>query len=235
MSQFARLLLLVAIAGAMPGIAAAADDDKRRTLSVSGVGEVQATPDMARLSAGVVADGATAQAALAANSAAMAKVVQSVRGAGVAPRDVQTASVGVSPVYSRQTQPGDPQRITGYRASNVVAVRVRDLAKLGAMLDALVGAGANQLHGIQLTVAEPEKLLDEARKKAVAEARRKAELLAAAFGVRVGAVISIEEAEGATSMPRAMMGAAMREAASVPIEAGEIELRASVRVVFAIE
>jgi uncharacterized protein YggE len=91
------------------------------------------------------------------------------------------------------------------------------------------------VHGIQLTVAEPEKLVDEARKKAVADARRKADLFAAASGVRVGAVISIEEAEGVMPAPRAMMGAAMREAASVPIEAGEIELRASVRVVFAIE
>jgi uncharacterized protein YggE len=236
MRQLARLVFVLAVAAAAPGVAAAADDDaaKRRTIAVSGVGEVQTVPDMAVLSAGVVTDGSTARTALTANSTAMTKVVKSVRDAGVEARDVQTASVNVSPVYSRQTQPGDPPRVSGYRASNMVTVRLRELAKLGAMLDALVAAGANQMHGVRLTVAEPEKPLDEARKKAVADARRKAELFAAASGVRVGAILSVEEAEGAIPMQRAMAAARM-EAASVPVEPGEIEMRASVRVVFAIE
>ena len=232
MTQFARLLLLVAVAGAIPGFAAA-DDDKRRTISVSGVGEVQAVPDMAIVSAGVATDGSTARTALSANNAAIARVVQAVRDAGVDARDVQTARVNVSPVYSQPR--GEAPRISGHRASNTVTVRLRDLPKLGAMLDGLVAAGANQLHGVRFTFAEPDRLLDEARKKAVAEARRKAELFAAASGVRVGAVLSIEEGEGAVPMPRPIAMAARAEAVGVPIEAGEIELRASVRVVFAIE
>ena len=230
-----RFLSALAIFAALAGTAFSAEP-MERVIGVSGVGEVQAPPDMATLSVGVVTNADTAKAALAANGPAMDKVIKVVRDAGVEPRDVQTSGINISPIYSRQTQPDDPPRISGYAVSNTVSVRLRDMSKLSALLDALVTAGANRMTGPNFSLAEPERLRDEARRKAIADAKRKAELYAAAAGVKLGRVMSIEENE-AVVMPRfreSMMAAAPAQSRA-PVEAGELDIRATVRVVFALE
>jgi hypothetical protein len=232
MRHLAYVLALIATLGG-PALAA---EPKERIVGVSGTGEVQAQPDLATLGVGVVTNGDTAKAALAANGPAMEKVIGAVREAGVASRDLQTSGVAITPIYSRQTQPDDPPRISGYAVSKSVTVRLRDTSKLSTLLDALVSAGANRMYGPSFSIAEPEKLRDEARRKAVADARRKAELYAAAAGVKLGRVVSIEENE-AVVMPRfrEAMAAAPAARSNAPVETGELDIRATVRVIYALE
>jgi hypothetical protein len=224
------LASILALAG--PALAA---DPMPRVVTIWGSGEVQATPDMATVSAGVITNADTAKAALAANSPAMEKVLKVARDAGIEPRDVQTRGVRIAPIFSRQTQPDDPPRISGYSASNTVTVRLRDLSKLGALLDGLVTAGANQMSGPRFSMAEPDRLLDQARREAIADAKRKAELYTQTAGVKLGGVVAIEET-GPVGRPAAFANEGlMARAASVPVEVGELSISTSVRVVFALE
>jgi len=231
-----RLVLALILALVAAGPAMAADDSgARRIVAVWGTGEVEASPDMAEFTSGVVTEGPTAQAALAANSATMEKVVRAVKEFGIAARDVQTRGINVSPVYTRQTRPEDQPRINGYRASNTVSVKLRDLAKLGPLLDGLTSAGANTTNGVSLSVAAPDPLRDEARQKAMADARRKADLYAGAAGARLGAVTSISEENAVMPVRMQFERAAAPMQAAVPVEAGEVQIRATVRVVYALE
>jgi uncharacterized protein YggE len=230
------LVTALAIVFAFAAPAAAADADLQRNfVAVWGQGEVRAAPDTADVSAGVVTQEETAAKALAANSAAMDKVMKAIAAAGIPPADVQTQGVNVSPVYGRQPRTDGTPQIGGYRASNIVALKVRDLGRLGAILDTLVTAGANEMHGVRLTVGTPEKLLDAARTKAMADARRKALLYAEAAGAKLGRVTTISEESAVIPIPRVMRGRADMAQEAVPIAAGEVELKATVRVTFALE
>ena len=198
-----------------------------------GTGQVSAAPDKAEISAGVVTEAPHAADAVKANAAAMQKVFAALEAAGIERKHVQTSRFDVSPVYAD----GDPQRrappaITGYRVSNQVQVEVLGVDKVGAVLDALVGAGANELGGISFGIAEPAPLLDEARKKAIADAHRKAELYAREAGVALGRVLQIDEAGGG-GVPVPVAYARMESAAS-PIAAGQLDLSASITVRYAI-
>ena len=233
----------VALVFANPG--AGADEMKTRlsTISVNGNGKISAVPDLAEINVGVATQAPTAQQALAANSEAMTTLQALLKERGVAAKDVQTTQIQVNPQYSqpRPQRPGQPQaefvpRIVAYRVDNSVQVTSRQIAKLGALLDALVQAGANQIHGIQFRVGEPEKLLDEARKRAMADARRKAELLAGEAGVVLGSPVSIQE-EGAAPMPPPMpyaprMMGMMAAESAVPVAAGEQEMNVTVQVIY---
>ncbi|MEO6811188.1 MAG: SIMPL domain-containing protein [Isosphaeraceae bacterium] len=212
------------------------------TISVVGHGKLSAAPDVAEISVGVVTQGETAGEALAANNEAMGALQAVVKERGVAAKDVQTTNLNVSPQYSQPPQPlpGQPQRnhvptIVGYQVSNTVQITARNLGKLGALLDAVVKAGANQMHGISFRIDETEKLLDQARVKAMADAKRKAELLAGEAGVVVGKPLSIQEG-GASPPPRPvrpmMMMRAMAADSAVPVAAGEQELSVTVQVVY---
>ncbi len=228
--SLAALVLLLA----MP-VAVAAAEEKRmeRTVTVSASGEVSAEPDMARLSSGVVSEGTTAREALNQNSATMKKLIAGLKTAGVDPKDIQTSSFHVEPRY---TNPRDGQVavINGYRVVNQVEVRARDLSKLGELLDSLVSLGANQMGSLNFEVSQAEKLKDEARKSAIANARRRAELYAAAAGASIGEVIAIsEETSHPEPRPYAMGRKAMAE--SVPIEAGSQMLEARVTVTWALK
>lgn len=232
-----RSLVLGALAvmtlGAAPVEAA---EEAPRRLVVTGNGEASGRPDLARISTGVVVQADTASAALAENTRAMSAVLDQLAASGVAEADVQTSQFAVTPLYERveRAQQSQPPRIVGYQVSNQVTVQVRDLDRLGATLDALVGAGANQLNGLSFEIADPKPLLEQARDAAVADARAKAERYATAAGVTLGRVLSIEE--GGVHVPRPMMRAAEAMAASaVPIAPGESEISASVTMVFAIE
>jgi len=199
-----------------------------RLITVSATGYAYAEPDRARLETGVEAEADTAEKALAANTELMAKVIAGLKEAGVDAKDIQTSNISVAPRY---TSPKDntPAVIDGYRVSNVVSILARDLKGLGALLDKLVSLGVNQVHGLTFEVSKAETLKDEARKEAVANARRRAELLAAAAGAEVGEVVQIAEDVGFGGGPRPM---AMRaaKADSVPVEAGTETLEARVTV-----
>ena len=133
---------------------------------------------------------------------------------------------------ARRTAPG-PSAIVGYRASNRVTIRVRDVSKVASVIDTLVGAGANEIGGINFMVSQASKLLDEAREKAVADARRKAEIYAKAAGVTLGAPLSISEEGNAPPMPYRRMAAGM--AAAAPVAQGEETLSVTVSVSWAIK
>ena len=232
-------VLCVCVTLLLGGTHAMSDEGKgeRPTISVTGVGKVSAVPDVAEIRVGVVTQAATAQESLSANNEAMSKMQSILKERGVAAKDVETTQIQVAPVYSQPDprRPGEqPQefvpKIAGYRVENTVAVTARRIDKLGELLDALVQAGANQIHGISFQVDKPEKLLDEARRRAVADARRKAEILAGEANVVLGNPIKIRDGGGEPAPPRPMMGRAMMAAAPMPVAAGEQELSVSVAI-----
>ena len=212
--------------------AMAADGDKlERSVSVSASGTVTAEPDIVQISAGVTTEGDTAKDAIARNNAVMAKLIDGLKAGGIGTRDIQTTTLHVEPRYS-QPKDGRPGTISGYRVVNQVRLTVREVKRLGDILDQAIALGANQINSIGFDIADAETLKDEARKQAMVNARRRAELYAAAAGVQLGQVLRISESvEAAASRPFAQ-GRAM--AASVPIEAGTRTLTVEVHVTYAL-
>lgn len=200
-------------------------------LSVSARGEASRVPDVASLSTGVVTQAADANAALRANSAQMAKVVAAIRAAGIAERDIQTSGISVHPQYRHSEN--QPPAITGYQASNTVSLKVRDIARLGEVLDALVASGANQVNGPSFEIDQPEAVYDEARREALELAQARAAMYAQALGLRVRRIVSVSEGAGfqpPMPMMKSMAMDARMEAA--PVSPGETTLSASLDVVF---
>jgi len=206
-------------------------------LSINAEGRVARTPDVASLSAGVVTSAATASAALAENSKAMTAMVAAVKKAGVADADIQTSSLSLQPKY-RYENNREPV-LTGYQASNTVALKIRNIADTGKLIDAMVLQGANQINGPSFSLDKPEAALDEARTEAITTARARAALYAKAAGLKVRRILSITEAgAGGPPQPRPMLRmAAMAdaEAASPPVEPGDVSLGVSVSVSFELE
>lgn len=203
-------------------------------ITVTGEGRVDQAPDMATLSLGVTTEGATAAEALAANSAEIAKVLERLTAAGVEPRDMQTSGLSVNPNWQNYSS-SDAPKIAGFIANNGVTVRIRALDGLGAVLDAAVQDGANQLNGVEFGLQEPRPAQDEARRRAVADAKARAELLAGAAGVKLGAIRSIKESLGAAEpMPMFRMAAEAAAGAPVPVTGGEVSTAANVTIVWEI-
>lgn len=202
-----------------------------RILTMTGSATAKGAPDMADISAGVSSDAPTAAAALAANSAAMTRLFAALDRAGVGRRNIQTSNFNVSPVYSNPG-PGVQPRLTGYRVNNEVHVILEDITRVGATLDALVAAGANQMNGLSFAIKEPAPLQAKARADAVADARLRAQQYAAAAGVTLGPIQSISE--GGAEPPRPMYRMAAMAAAPTPIAAGEESVNASVTIVWEI-
>lgn len=211
--------------------APAAAEDLPRQITVTGTARVEAVPDLATVSVGVTTRAATAAAALAASSEAMTAVMAGLDGAGVAAADRQTSQLSLSPVYGGDRDGGEPEA-TAFQADNTVTVRVRDIARLGEIIDALTKAGANRLYGVGFELSEPREALDGARRAAVADARARAELYAEAARVTLGPVISLREGAGGGPMP---MYARAEAASAVPIAEGTVTLTAEVEVVYGIE
>jgi uncharacterized protein YggE len=207
----------------------------QRTITVSGDAEVASKPDQARLSAGVVTQAETAAGALEANTTAMNRVFTTLKAAGIPENRIQTSNFSVQPQYApyRPENP-QPQRIIGYQVSNNVSVVVDDLTKVGATLDALVRSGANQLGGIQFTVADPKPLAERARSLAVVDAQAKARTLATAAGVTLGPLMSILETSSVRPIPMFAMARA-QVAEAVPIAEGEERVRVDVTMTYAIQ
>ena len=235
-SAWAALILPLALALSVPS---AAQDKSKSTLTVTGEGLVAARPDLAVVSLGVVSQAGSAKDALAENSKATSAVIAAAKAAGIEARDLETTRVSVQPQYSYPAAGSrEPRKIVGYEVSNALSIRVRDLDKLGALLDQLVVVGANQLRNIELSVAEPGPLRDAARAAAMKDAVRKAGLYAEAAGVRIVRVMSIVEGQQNGPRPpvlRALAAGAPEARAAVPIEAGEQEFRGRVTAIFEIE
>jgi uncharacterized protein len=212
---------------------ALAETDFPSAISVTGEAQISAPPDLAQLDAGVASDGKTAREAAEANSAAMSKVLAALKGAGLEDKDYQTSRLSLQPQYA-PNRPG-PSPIVGYRASNRVSIKLHDVAKVASVIDTLVTAGANDVGNINFTVTQASKLLDDAREKAIADARRKAEIYAKAAGVTLGAPLSISEEGAPAPVFRGKMMAAAPMATSTPIAQGEETLSVTVAVTWAIK
>ncbi len=216
---------------------ALAESDIPSAISVTGEATISVPPDLAQIDAGVASDAKTAREASDANNAAMSKVLIALKGANIDEKDYQTSRLWLQPQYA-PNRPGlsasGPSAIVGYRASNRVTIKLRDVAKVASVIDTLVAAGANDIGNINFSVSQASKLLDEAREKAVADARRKAEIYAKAAGVTLGAPLSISEGGAPAPVFREKMAVPLASA-SVPVAQGETTLSVSVSVTWAIK
>lgn len=223
-------LLALSLAGMMAIHSGASGME--RIISVSGQGSASAPPDMAVFQAAVVTEAESAAAAMEANNEAMKKVMEVLRAQQIADKDIQTTRFDLSPRYNRQRDQSEP-KIVGYAATNQVQVKVRNLPKLGEVLDAVVRAGSNQIQSIQFDIENKEGLMNEARADAVRNARARAEQFAQVAGVKVGHVVQISESGAQIPEPRFAMRAMAAESA-VPIASGEQQISVNVSVVYSI-
>lgn len=199
-------------------------------ISVTGQGSVTVTPDVATITLGVEKTDADAAKARKANNDAMDKVLAAVKAFGITEEDIQTTNFSIYPVYDDKGQ-----KITGYRVYNTVNVKVKDLAKLGDVLTAATNAGANTSYGISFDVLDRTQAYNEALKQAMEKAKARAEIMATALNVKVGAVITINESSSYSGPIYAREEAAMdSKGISVPVQSGTMDVTASVSVVYEI-
>lgn len=225
-------------AAALPSVAVAQQSTITQTiagtrLDITASGEVTRVPDVAVISAGVVSRSSTASGALQDAANRMSRVVAALKGAGVADRDIQTSNVSLNPEYRYENN--QPPQLVGYTASNTLSVRFRDIRTSGKILDALVAQGANQINGPTLTIDKPEASLDEARTKAIAAGRARAELYARSLGLHVVRVVSVNESGGYPVPPVPMVMQARAEKADTSIEPGEQKLQVNVTMTFELQ
>ena len=225
-APFIAVALLIALA------APAAAQVTPPTLNANGEGIENAAPDIAIVTLGVLTQADTARAALDGNNAEMDKVIQSVRGESIADKDISTNGFSIGPVYAQDPTPRpdgtlQPPKIVGYQVSNQLRVVIRDLDKAGTVLDKAVTAGANQAASINFDIDDRKAIVDKATTVAIAEATRKAELMAEAAGVRLVRILNISVGEGG-GMPRYDM--AMSAKAAVPIMGGELAVTANASI-----
>jgi uncharacterized protein len=201
------------------------------TLNLSARGEVRQAPDMATINLGVQTEGATAAEAMQANAARMTKVIDSLKRAGIAAKDIQTSGLNLNAQYVYQENL--PPKLTGYQASNQVTISVRGLSKLGQVVDATVASGATNVSGISFGIANSEAAENAARLEAVKALQAKADLYAKSMGYRVGRVVTFSESGGYAPQPPVMM-ASFRDAKmeSTPVEAGELAVQINVSATF---
>jgi uncharacterized protein len=229
----ATILATAAAATTLLAAPARAQTEPPAAISVTGEAQVSVPPDLAQIDGGVTSEAKTAREASDANNAAMGKVLLALKGAGIDEKDFQTSRLSLQPQSSSSKASGPPT-IVGYRASNRVTIRLRDVTKVASVIDTLVGAGANDIGGINFMVSQASKLLDEAREKAIADARRKAEIYAKAAGVTLGAPLSITEGGAPAPIFYRRMAAPMA-ASGAPVAQGEETLQVTVSVSWAIK
>lgn len=203
-------------------------------LTVSGQGDATAQPDMAQISVGVTTQADTAGKAMTDNAEKQSAVIEQLKAEGIEQRDIQTSGLNLSPVQN-YSQEGKPPVITGYMAQNMVSVRVRDLAKLGEILDKLVTSGANEINSVSFSREETTEAEDAARVAAIKAAQRRAQVMADAAGQKLGPLMSLSDTVQMDGGPRPMMAMARDQSAkSTPIEAGELSFSANVTATFAL-
>jgi uncharacterized protein YggE len=200
-------------------------------ITIAGQGTATAVPDQATITIGVITQARTAREALTANTAAMNEATQAIKQAGVADRDLQTSGFTVEPQFRNER--GQPPRIGGYIVANELTVRVRDLTRLGDVLDRAVSTGSNTITGPVFGLADPDAARDVARRAAAADAQRRARLYAEALGVRLGRVLNVTD--HVTPSPRPMVARSAMTADAVPIQAGETTIAATVTIAWEID
>ncbi|GAA1546081.1 SIMPL domain-containing protein [Streptomyces albidochromogenes] len=212
-------------------VAARARDREATTVSVSGEGRATAAPDMAVLAVAVEATEPTAKRALAAQTVAAEAVLAAVRRQGIADRDVQTESLSLNPVYQHTDRAAS--KLTGYQAGQAFSIRIRDLARTGAVVEAVTAAAGDavRINGVTFDVADPSALRARAREAAHADARTKAEQYARLSGRGLGRLVSVTETGSGTHRPVEVPGAAF-EAGKVPVAPGEIRDEVAVTAVY---
>lgn len=228
-------IALCAAALALSCLPALAADAVTPRLTVTGSGESAAAPDMALLSLSVVREAPSAGEALSADNEAMAKVLDAMKQAGIADRDLQTSGLSIEPrrVFPDDKDPGKAPQIVGYTVTNTLSIRVRDISAVGKLLDQAVALGVNSGGDIEFTNQHPEALLDQARRNAVRDALRKAQIMTDAAGIELGRILDMSEAD-APGRPMPLMREKFAAAAAVPVQAGENSYRVEVTVTFAI-
>lgn len=222
----------------LPVQAGAEEHPREATIIVSGEGEARLAPDMAIMTMAVVKQADTAEQALADNNGAMAAVLTELKAAGIEERDLQTTGFSIAPQYRQEkndTGGFEAPEIVGYQVTNSLTLRIRDLAKLGEVIDRSVKLGINQGGEINFTNNDPQAAVTEARKAAMQEAVAKARTLTEAAGVSLGRVIEISE-NFARPMPQPLYRAAMAKEMSdtVPVASGENTYTVTVNVTFGI-
>jgi uncharacterized protein YggE len=237
------LLAAACLAGAALPVAAEAQQAPTITQTIAGTrldvnatGEVTRVPDLAIITSGVVARSATASGAIQQAATRMARVREALRQAGIADRDIQTSNISLNPEYTYANN--QPPKLNGYTATNQLSIRFRDIENTGKILDALVKEGANQINGPNLTIDKPEAALDEARAKAVAVGRARADLYARSLGMRVVRLVSVNESGGSYPVPPPMPMYARAEAAQAAdtkLDAGEQKLQINVAMTFELQ
>ena len=205
-------------------------------LDISATGDVTRVPDIAIITAGVVTRAATARSALQQAATRMDRVIAALKRAGVEDRDIQTSNINLNPEYTYANN--QPPKLNGYTASNQLTIRFRDIANSGTILDALVAEGANQINGPSLTIDKPELALDEARTRAAAAGRARAELYARSLGLRVARLVAVSESGGYAPpppMPPMVMMAERSQAADTKIVPGEQKLSITLSMTYELQ
>jgi uncharacterized protein YggE len=205
-------------------------------LDISATGDVTRVPDIAIITAGVMTRAATARSALQQNATRMDRVIAALKRAGVEDRDIQTSNINLNPEYTYANN--QPPKLNGYTASNQLTIRFRDIANSGTILDALVAEGANQINGPSLTIDKPELALDEARTRAAAAGRARAELYARTLGLRVARLVAVSESGGYAApppMPPMVMMAERAQAADTKIVPGEQKLSVTLNMTYELQ
>lgn len=236
------LILSLALVLPAPALAQDAPKDPPATIALSATGNASAEPDMADLSFSVEERAETAKAALDAASAAVDRALKALSELGVEPRDIQTQNFAVQPVVvypNRRKSNATPEelapKVVGYRVTNGLAVELRDLDRLGALLDRMVSAGMNSIGSIRFTNEDVDAVREKARRDAVMRAASRARTLAEAAGVKLGRVLSIREGAVQTPRPIAFEARMDKAASSVPVARGESDYTVTVRMEWAIE
>lgn len=228
-----KMLLATVLLAGTPALGQATEPVIAGTrLDISATGSVDRTPDLATIGAGVVTQASSAGAAMANNAKAMAATITALKRSGIADRDIQTASLSLQPQY--RFGQDQAQTLTGYQASNRVTVRLRDLSRAGTVIDGLIAAGANQIDGPTFAVEKPDSALDEARTRALAAARTRAELYAKAAGLHVKRIVRISESEQQNFTPPGIVAFASKRDAT-PVAPGEQTLSVTLAVTFELD
>jgi uncharacterized protein YggE len=235
-----RLIAFALVLPLLPMAAAAQQPpaEQPRTLNVSGMGKVEREPEKAVVTLAVESEAATAREASQANATLMTAVVAAIQRGGIPARDIRTVSYQLNPVYSRPPAEGGTPRISAYRASNMVQVNVDTLARVGAVIDGAIAAGANRVTGLSFELRDYESARTEAIERAVENARREAEVVARAAGQRLGEPLTISTSmmyPTPPPMPMAESMVMMRQAADTPIEGGTLTVQANVHIVYKLE
>ncbi len=230
------MVLAVVLSACGPTTIQASSQAPIRTLSVSGTGKVDLAPDIVYVNLGVHTEDPSAASAVASNNAQTAKVIEALKGLGIAEKDIRTSNFSIWP--SQNYSPDGTPLDTKYVVDNQVFVTVRDLAKLGDMLDSVIAAGVNTVNSVQFDLADKSEAMKQARAEAVKDAQQQAKDLAAAAGLDLGEVYSIGFAESYSPVfeyGKGGGGAPDTAAVSVPIQPGQLTISATVNMSYALK